>query len=108
MVISVDRKSESPLYLQTRDQIIAGIARGDLVRDDPLPSARQLASDLGINLHAVSRAYAVLRDEGHLFVPARFGIGWTMNWACPATWTIVGIFAIVTIAFAVACVALLR
>ncbi|MFR3090708.1 MAG: GntR family transcriptional regulator [Eggerthella lenta] len=65
MVIRIDQKSEEPLYLQIRSQIIAAIATGELVPGTALPSVRALASDLGINLHTVNKAYAVLRDEGY-------------------------------------------
>ena len=34
---------------------------------------RALASDLGVNLHTVNKAYAVLRDEGHLVMRGRSG-----------------------------------
>ena len=34
---------------------------------------RALASDLGVNLHTVNKAYAVLRDEGYLFMRGRSG-----------------------------------
>ena len=66
MVIRIDQKSEEPLYLQIRSQIIAAIATGELVPGTALPSVRALASDLGINLHTVNKAYAVLRDEGYV------------------------------------------
>ena len=69
MVIRIDQKSEEPLYLQIRSQIIAAIATGELVPGTALPSVRALASDLGINLHTVNKAYAVLRDEGPAFDP---------------------------------------
>ncbi|HJB54284.1 MAG TPA: GntR family transcriptional regulator [Candidatus Olsenella avistercoris] len=73
MVITVDKLSETPLYLQLRAQVIAGIAAGELRPGDPLPSVRALAEDLGINLHTVNKAYATLRDEGYVIMLGRRG-----------------------------------
>ena len=73
MVIRIDQSDEVPIYLQIRDQIIEGIARGELSSGDSLPSVRQLAADLGINLHTVNKAYAVLRDEGYVAMRGRKG-----------------------------------
>ena len=73
MVIRIDQRSDEPLYLQIRNQIIAAIARGELVPGQALPSVRSLASDLGINLHTVNKAYAVLRDEGYVLMRGRSG-----------------------------------
>ena len=73
MVITVDKLSETPLYLQLRAQVIAGIAAGELRPGDPLPSVRSLAEDLGINLHTVNKAYATLRDEGYVIMLGRRG-----------------------------------
>ena len=73
MIVRIDQKSEEPLYLQIRSQIIAAIARGELVPGTALPSVRSLASDLGINLHTVNKAYAVLRDEGYVLMRGRSG-----------------------------------
>lgn len=73
MIIRIDQTSEEPLYLQIRAQIIEGIANGSLAIGDPLPSVRTLAQDLGINLHTVNKAYAVLRDEGYLVMKGRKG-----------------------------------
>ncbi|WP_418924160.1 DUF1648 domain-containing protein [Ellagibacter isourolithinifaciens] len=47
------------------------------------------------------------KDDASLVLPKRFGVGWTMNWARPATWVIVGGFALVSIAFVVACLLLM-
>ena len=66
MLIAVDAAAAEPLYLQIRNQIVAGIATGQLEPGQSLPSVRSLASDLGINLHTVNKAYAVLRDEGYV------------------------------------------
>ena len=73
MVITVDKLSDTPLYLQLRDAVIAGIASGELRPGDALPSVRSLAEDLGINLHTVNKAYAVLRDEGYVLMRGRSG-----------------------------------
>lgn len=73
MVITVDKLSNAPLYLQLRDAVIAGIASGELRPGDALPSVRSLAEDLGINLHTVNKAYATLRDEGYVIMLGRRG-----------------------------------
>lgn len=73
MIIRIDQTSPDPVYQQIRDQIVASIAHGELLPADRLPSVRALASDLGVNLHTVNKAYAVLRDEGHLVMRGRSG-----------------------------------
>ncbi len=73
MVIRIDQASPDPVYLQIREQIVAAIARGELLPGDRLPSVRSLASDLGINLHTVNKAYAALRDDGYLLMRGRTG-----------------------------------
>ena len=73
MVITVDKLSDDPLYLQLRDAVIAGIASGELRPGDALPSVRSLAEDLGINLHTVNKAYETLRDEGYVIMLGRRG-----------------------------------
>ena len=72
-MLAVDGALEEPLYLQIRNQIVAGIATGELEPGQALPSVRSLASDLGINLHTVNKAYAVLRDEGYVRMRGRAG-----------------------------------
>ena len=73
MILRIDQMSPHPVYLQIRDQIVGAIARGELLPADRLPSVRALASDLGVNLHTVNKAYAVLRDEGYLLMRGRAG-----------------------------------
>ncbi|WP_251213083.1 GntR family transcriptional regulator [Adlercreutzia murintestinalis] len=73
MIISIDQSSAEPLYLQLRAQIIKAIAQGELQPGQALPSVRALAADLGINLHTVNKAYAVLRDEGYVLMRGRSG-----------------------------------
>lgn len=73
MIISIDSASSEALYMQIRQQIVAAIARGELLPGDSLPSVRSLASDLGVNLHTVNKAYALLHDEGYLVMRGRSG-----------------------------------
>lgn len=73
MIMRINQKSEEPLYLQIHNQIIAAIATGELLPGQALPSVRSLAADLGINLHTVNKAYAVLRDEGYVLMRGRAG-----------------------------------
>ena len=68
MIVEIDQSDETPIYEQLRRQLIAAIADGELLPGDQLPSVRSLASDLGINLHTVNKAYAILRDEGYLLM----------------------------------------
>ena len=56
--------SGTPIYRQFVDQIVQLVAVGALSAGDPLPSARAVAADLGVNPVAVSRAYGELaRNE---------------------------------------------
>lgn len=73
MIMRINHKAEEPIYLQVRNQIIAAIARGEVLPGQALPSVRSLAADLGINLHTVNKAYAVLRDEGYVLMRGRAG-----------------------------------
>ncbi len=73
MVIEIDFNSEEALYLQLRNQIIMGIATMELKEGDSLPSVRQLAETIGINMHTVNKAYTVLKQEGFVKVDRRKG-----------------------------------
>ncbi len=73
MVIEVDFNSDEALYLQLRNQIIMGIATAQFREGDSLPSVRQLAELVGINMHTVKKAYTVLKQEGFVKVDRRRG-----------------------------------
>lgn len=73
MVIEIDFNSDQALYLQLRNQIILGIATMELREGDSLPSVRQLAETIGINMHTVNKAYTVLKQEGFVKVDRRKG-----------------------------------
>jgi GntR family transcriptional regulator len=55
-----------PIYRQIMDQVRALVAGGRLDDGDLLPSIRQLAADLDVNMMTVSKAYARLEVEGVL------------------------------------------
>lgn len=73
MIIEIDFQSEEAIYIQLRNQIILGIATSAIQEGDVLPSVRQMADDIGINMHTVNKAYAVLKQEGFLRLDRRKG-----------------------------------
>lgn len=73
MYIEIDFNSDEALYLQLRNQIIIGIATSRYQEGDALPSVRQLADEIGINMHTVNKAYSVLKQEGFVKVDRRKG-----------------------------------
>ncbi|HHX55528.1 MAG TPA: GntR family transcriptional regulator [Clostridiales bacterium] len=73
MIIRIDFNSDEAYYIQLCNQIIYGIAN-DKIRDgDNLPSVRQMADNIGINMHTVNKAYTILKQEGYLKVDRRRG-----------------------------------
>ena len=73
MFIEIDFNSPEALYIQLRNQIIMGIATSTIRDGDTLPSVRQLAENIGINMHTVNKAYSVLKQEGFLQLDRRKG-----------------------------------
>ena len=71
MILKIDFNSDEAIYIQLRNQIIMGIAT-DMIREgDTLPSVRQMADHIGINMHTVNKAYSVLRQEGFVKLDRR-------------------------------------
>lgn len=66
MIFIIDLTSEEAIYLQLRNQVVMGIARGELVPGELLPSVRDLAEELGINHMTVNKSYSILKQEGFL------------------------------------------
>lgn len=62
-----------PIYRQIADAIAVRIARGDLVPGERLPTQRDLARELDINVTTVTRAFATLQQRG--LVESRPGRG---------------------------------
>lgn len=79
MMIEIDFNSDEALYMQLRNQIILGIASAQFEEGEALPSVRQLADLIGINMHTVNKAYSVLKQEGFVQVDRRRGAVIALN-----------------------------
>lgn len=73
MIIEIDFNSEEAIYIQLRNQVIFGIATSTIREGDSLPSVRQLADTIGVNMHTVNKAYKVLKREGFITLDKRRG-----------------------------------
>ncbi|MDU4890389.1 MAG: GntR family transcriptional regulator [Clostridium sp.] len=73
MILRIDFDSEIPIYLQIKNQVIEGIAKGKIEDGEELPSVRGLAEDIGVNMHTVNKAYSLLKDDGYLKIDRRRG-----------------------------------
>lgn len=73
MFLTIDANDKRPLYQQIVDGVKALIAAGELPEGTSLPSVRQVANDLGVNLNTIAVAYRQLQEEG--FLRVRHGAG---------------------------------
>lgn len=64
MFIKVNADDHRPIYQQVSDAIKTLIASGQLTEGTSLPSVRQVAADLGVNLNTIAIAYRELQKEG--------------------------------------------
>lgn len=68
MIVSVDPRDPRPLYLQIMDEVRRALVVGTLRPEDPLPSVRELATQLVVNPRTVSQAYGELERAGVIYV----------------------------------------
>ncbi len=73
MYVKIDFNSDEAIYMQLRNQIIYSIATSKIQEGDNLPSVRELAEYIGINMHTVNKAYAILKQEGYVKLDRRKG-----------------------------------
>jgi GntR family transcriptional regulator len=64
MLLSINEHDNRPIYLQIINQIKEQVRSGTLQPGEELPSVREMADSLGINMHTVRSAYLKLRDQG--------------------------------------------
>ena len=71
-MIIIDSRSRTPIFEQIKEQILSLINSNELKPDDKLPSIRQLASELNINVNTVKRAFQELEIEKIVYsIPAK-------------------------------------
>jgi GntR family transcriptional regulator len=68
LLVSLDPRDSRPLYLQIMDEVRRALVTGTLRAEDPVPSVRELASQLAVNPRTVFQAYQELEREGILYV----------------------------------------
>ena len=73
MYIEIDFNSDEAIYVQLKNQIIVAIATSQIKEGDSLPSVRNMADDIGINMHTVNKAYSSLKQDGFLRIDRRRG-----------------------------------
>ncbi len=73
LILKIDFDSDIPIYVQIKNQVVEGIARGELEEGEELPSVRGLADDIGVNMHTVNKAYSLLKDDGYIKIDRRKG-----------------------------------
>lgn len=61
MIIELDMSSDTPIYVQLRNQIVKGIGKGEIQPGEKLPTVRQLAADAGVNTMTVNKTYQILK-----------------------------------------------
>lgn len=74
LTVTIDRSLQDSVYEQVASQVRQLIASGALVPGTMLPPVRQLATELGVNLNTVARAYRLLKAEGFLVIRERAGV----------------------------------
>lgn len=73
-MFSLDTKSREPIYSQIEKGVVKYINLGIYQADEPLPSVRSLACELGINPNTVAKAYKNLEANGIVYTKAGKGI----------------------------------
>ncbi|EOL49300.1 GntR family transcriptional regulator [Enterococcus caccae] len=73
MLLEIDAQSQTPIYQQICNQLIIGIATNKLQPGEILPSVRQMADEIGVNMMTVSKAYTLLKNDGYILTDRRNG-----------------------------------
>ncbi len=73
MQFRIDNASDRPVYQQIMDQIKRDIAMGRLIKNEKLPTVRQLAGQIAINPNTIAKAYRQLEQQGIIVTKAGAG-----------------------------------
>ena len=73
ILVEIDFNSDEAIYVQLCNQIILGIATSRIREGEQLPSVRQLAEIIGVNMHTVNKAYSILQQDGFVKIDRRRG-----------------------------------
>ena len=73
MLMQLDFSSDVPIYRQIHDRFVLGVAGGELMPGDRLPTVRALANETGVNVMTINKAYQVLKHEGYITADRRGG-----------------------------------
>ena len=73
MFESIEKRRSVPVYVQIEDEVVFAVAAGKLKGGDKLPSLRELAEKLNLNLNTMAKAYRDLELMGIVYT--RHGIG---------------------------------
>ncbi|HEU0012061.1 MAG TPA: GntR family transcriptional regulator [Longimicrobium sp.] len=68
MHVAINTADPRPIYVQIMDEVRRAIVLQTLRPEDPLPSVRQLATDLRLNPNTVAQAYRELERDGVVYV----------------------------------------
>ena len=74
LYVHINFESDLPIYEQLKNELKRGIAQNLLRAGERLPSVRDMATDIGINLHTVNKAYKQLQQEGYLQIHRQRGV----------------------------------
>lgn len=73
MLGTINLESDTPIYVQVKNQVLFAIADGRLKPGDALPTVNTVATETGVNMNTVGKAYRDLEVMG--LVKARRGRG---------------------------------
>jgi GntR family transcriptional regulator len=73
MQFKIDNASDRAVYQQIVDQVKRDVALGKLVKDEKIPTVRDLATQLAINPNTIAKAYRQLEQQG--IITTRPGTG---------------------------------
>jgi len=73
MQIRIDNASDRPVYQQIIDHVKRDIALGRIIKNEKLPTVRQLAGQIAINPNTIAKAYRQLERQGIIVTKAGAG-----------------------------------